>query len=685
MSEKQTFHKEFLIHESRIDQVVNRLERLSKTAVKLGLPEFHIDITGDEIQSEPGSNLVEVFKKLTFAGEHPTFSGWRFLAKLEHLDGGANVIKSWSDTLDTKYQTCPPNCDHCNVNRQRNATFLVANDQTGDELQVGSTCVDDFIGGHTNPNIMLSLLNGLGEIKWDGDEPFYDPEEGLGNGGGSSSYATPLRVLEIACAVIRKDGTYFSPTNLSPGGLTTKDEVAYHLFGKSGKLSTTGPDEIEAKTILEWLKGGDEDYSNYRHNLRVLAQQEAIDGRKHLGLLVSAPTAYKRAMATKKEVAASLHVGSAGDKWKGREVIYEGAPYFETQWGTSYNVLMKDVETGGALKWTTSSPLPLLKGQRYFVNGTVKGHDEYNGQKQTVVTRVACPDIAAMVKISNTLLHPENHEKNLKAILKALNDPNVVCEQGKTLLITAGFHADDDDTRDSPVAHAIEALLKAGADPLQGGHYDPRMKHALDVAIVFGGGSPLLVDIYLEHLKGQGVDLSTVSTLLSDSKDEKGTWVHTPEAGKRMVEVAERHGLAIHADTYTSLRLAVPETAITESLKPAPAQQETRYEAGVDTYDAMADDLDDELELNPAAPLQVVPEAIAPVQESRAAAAPEPVSEPVTERESMGDMVRAYVAATSTPDDVIDQVDELDLDEAQDYDDEDAPVENNGQMGFRFG
>lgn len=685
MSDQKSFNKEFLIHESRVDAVVRKLERLSKLAVKLGLPEYHIEVTGDVVQEQPGSNLVDLYKTLSFSGVQPTFSGWRFLAKLEHLDSGSNVIKSWSSDLDNKYKTCPPNCDHCNVNRKRNATFLVANDETGDELQVGSTCVDDFIGGHANPNEMLSLLNGLGEIKWDGDEPFYDPEEGLGSGGGTP-YATTLRVLEIACAVIRKDGTYYSQTNLSPGGLSTKDEVAYHLFGKSSKGVVSGPDKVEAKKVLEWLKGDDENTSSYRHNLRVLAHEEAIDARKHLGLMVSAPTAYKRAMDEAKKaqknaerLAQSNHyIGEAGDKWKAREVVFEGAPYFETQWGTSYNVLMTDVETGASLIWKTSSPLRFLKDQHYYINATVKGHSEYNWQKQTVITRVACPDLAAIEKITNTLSHTDNFEKNLKATLKTISDPNVISSQGMTLLIAASCFTRDDSTRECPEFRAIEGLLKAGADPLQGSHYSDRMKHCLDVAIVLGGGSPLLLEVYLEHLKAQGTDLSTISTILSDSKHEKVTWIDNANGiAEQMVAVAEKHGLPVHVDTYTALRMDVPDTALTGSLTPALAQQDNGYDDDADSYYDPTEDLDDELELNPnvQAPIAPVSEGASLTEQPDPALESEPAPEPEPEPVSMGALVKAYVAATSNT------VATAPLDEPDCH--EDAPATKK-QLGFRF-
>ena len=93
------------------------------------------------------------------------------------------------------------------------------------------------------------------------------------------------------------------------------------------------------------------------------------------------------------------YVGKAGDKIQ-VEVTLEKEARYETQYGLMILYKFKDVD-GNILVWNTSTFLcrrnvvdgceysvGITEGETVTINATIKSHSEYNGEKQTVITRV---------------------------------------------------------------------------------------------------------------------------------------------------------------------------------------------------------------------------------------------------------------------------------------------------------
>lgn len=540
------FERRYRIHDSRIDATIKRLEGLSRTAVKIGLPPYTIEVGSEHLEPRADGVLVDRYIDLHFTGQMPVIAGWRFLAKLEHLEDG-NIIKSYATDIDPLFRDAAPKCDHCNTNRARNSTFVVESTE-GEQIQVGSSCVDDFVGNHNDPHLVLGLLDGLSSVRWDGEEPFYDPEDPTSPN--ERAYGADFRrVLEVACAVIRRDGRYVSVSDYEGTTMPTKDTVSYHLFSDKTNLTTfiETSDRQQAEEVLAWLLSDDEDGSIYRHNLRTLAKSGVVeDPIKHLGFAVSAPAAFQRAMRQNaaRDEAVSLHIGETGDKWSGREIVLRKKISFDTQWGSSWNVLMQDVATGATLKWTTSSPLKMSTGERYFINATVKGHGEYQGMKQTELTRVSCPDLKAIEAVS-LCIASENPEKDIKKVLKRVSNINVVDRNGLTPLLNATIRADDE--RPARWRPVITALLKAGADPLQETQYIQGGITPLDMAMIYAGGSLIATRDYLDHLKDQGVNLAMIDTIHSFDPSQSHLATTTKDEQElACIALADQYGLALH-------------------------------------------------------------------------------------------------------------------------------------------
>ncbi|MFZ2428333.1 MAG: hypothetical protein WAW71_09365, partial [Propioniciclava sp.] len=143
--------------------------------------------------------------------------------------------------------------------------------------------------------------------------------------------------------------------------------------------------------LLTGLTGG----SGYEANLVAVLRGEAVD-TKHLGLAVSAIPAHLRLTAdrareaSRQEAAQAVeHVGTIGEKVTLTGVVrtalrVDGYTYH------SPDSVMLIVDCGTAVaKMTTAAAwaYPLKVGDPVTITGTVKAHTEWNGIKQTVLTR----------------------------------------------------------------------------------------------------------------------------------------------------------------------------------------------------------------------------------------------------------------------------------------------------------
>lgn len=84
----------------------------------------------------------------------------------------------------------------------------------------------------------------------------------------------------------------------------------------------------------------------------------------------------------------SSYFGNVGDKVDGLEVTFKNEFFYETQFGGMCIYIFEDAD-GHQFKWNTSSGFgtSLEKEEVITIKGTIKEHSEYNGIKQTVLTR----------------------------------------------------------------------------------------------------------------------------------------------------------------------------------------------------------------------------------------------------------------------------------------------------------
>lgn len=270
------------IPEDNYPKFEKEVAKLSRRSEKLiGMPikpvVFGYDYKKDEKTGKP---LYKYFEVL-FTAQTPKIDGWKFVATLDHAQETGNIVRAVPGTgisIPERYRTIGPKCDHCNVNRRRNDTYLVCEETTGDFKQVGHSCLIDFFG-HDPYRVarMAEFLSYIDEIARGYSEPT-----------GRARHYIPLEdFLEHVAWAIRTHGwvsgsaAYNDPTGET---IATKTTAYDNMFPGQHRQSEPLADEDKelAAKALEFVRGkteSDEDLNDFWHNLTVAARAQMIDWR----------------------------------------------------------------------------------------------------------------------------------------------------------------------------------------------------------------------------------------------------------------------------------------------------------------------------------------------------------------------------------------------------------------------
>lgn len=321
-------------------------------------------------------------------------AGWEFVATLEHTEEGNITHNISGKDLPAKYRDCSAWCDHCKTNRYRKETFVVVKD--AEYQQVGRNCLADFLGvDGTHAAAMAEIYYTAGELGSASEN------EGWGGGHGESYDFVEAYLTHVAEVISIKG--WVSRGQAREKDLPATADIAYsHMHPPAfqrakDRLYDQPSDKSKetAKAAVAWceaLPDSEVEASEYLHNIRVIARRGVI-GPKQYGFAASIVSGYQRALvdAANREMrarraGASIHVGTIGKRQE-FTVMVERVQNLESNFGTTYLHHMSDTD-GNCLKWFSSNKV-LDTGMIMQIKGTVKKHDEYNGMKQTILSRVA--------------------------------------------------------------------------------------------------------------------------------------------------------------------------------------------------------------------------------------------------------------------------------------------------------
>lgn len=337
---------------------------------------------------EPGGLPVIVHGfDVTITGEPPRYAGWRFLAAVDAVDGGtvlrfpAGVAASVRND-----EVVAGRCDHCHTRRARRSTVLVVHEDSGRVVQVGRSCLKDFLGHATLPVFLTD------------DEVTAEITRGVP--GVPTAWDT-RSVIAYAWAAVEAFG--WTPTaGVEYGRTPTRDTVRLALAGGAGSgpvLAALAPHLADgarnAPGIIAALLAGLTETSGFQANLTAVLRGKAVEARQ-VGLAVSAIPAHRRLLEQQNALpgasGASVvveHVGRVGEKVTVSGVVRLALRVAGFTFRSPDNVLLV-VDGGTAVaKMTTAAAwaYQVHPGEPVTITGTVKAHTDWKGTKQTVLTR----------------------------------------------------------------------------------------------------------------------------------------------------------------------------------------------------------------------------------------------------------------------------------------------------------
>lgn len=273
-----------------------------------------------------------------------------------------NAPKSW--------WTIDGHCDDCNDKYSRKKTVMLLNNDDGSFRQIGTSCLKRYLGitcFNVIHNYMLVEELVEEELAVYGDN--FNKYQ--------SKYCRTNNYLACIYDVYAKFGGYIKEKTIDEAVKLAKDKN-YIPSEESVK---------KAQECIEYFNNLNVDeQSDFVRNVKVTVISKYV--KYWNGYLACAPDAMiklKERVAKHSEDAKSQFVGSKGEKLT-VDVVVTSSIGFETRFGYSYMNIFRSTESN-VFVWVTSTKSYSV-GLKLRIMGTVKEHQEYNGVKQTVLTRV---------------------------------------------------------------------------------------------------------------------------------------------------------------------------------------------------------------------------------------------------------------------------------------------------------
>jgi hypothetical protein len=354
---------------------------------------------GFEVTGRRTYNIVEV------EGEAPKLKGWRFRGTIVHAGEAGNILKTVlgddEGAVPERYRNAPPQCEYCHLARKRTDTFLVQHDN-GEWKQVGRDHLADFLG-HQSPEQIAAYAEALANLEFD-----MDAEEREWGGYRGEPVVNTHKFLAVVANVIEKDGWTSKKRAEEYGKIPTVETARRVMFGTTDAKTAredrerygdpTDEHKAKADVALTWARDlTDEDLkdNDYLWNLHVVTATDYAPERG-TGILASVFAAKdfadgKRAQRQTREDEKKLSEYQGEIKkrqvFKNLKLVFVTS--YETQYGTNQISKLVD-DDGNVFVWFgTGFDSSVEIGDTVDIKATPKAHEEYEGTKQTIITRAA--------------------------------------------------------------------------------------------------------------------------------------------------------------------------------------------------------------------------------------------------------------------------------------------------------
>jgi hypothetical protein len=388
--------KTYAISEFKNNDFVTKMDKFSRRAAKLNLDfGYTLESTSEGVYltkndfEETVKNYYTIYNYSVY-GESPLINGYSFLAKIETIESGVNLIHSYNESFDfTAYRDMTSLiCEHCNVNRFRLFYFLVQNEETKEVKMLGHNCLAQYIA-QPNAEDIANFYNDV--LGLDKSFTSDDMEETFKNN--RSGFSISIKsFLAYAINNVNKFG-YVSTKNDGVTKLSTKESTLIDYY-ETGSNKVIISDDIaqQAESMVDYVTcelTNKKELNNYESTILTLLDTGRMK-TSHAGYIVSIIPLYNKMMEVKvvrESQPESLYLGEVGNKINNVECVVTFYNKYVNNFN-GYTHLYKFNNNGNVITYFSSKDLFLEVGYNVIIkSATVKKHDSYNGINQTVITR----------------------------------------------------------------------------------------------------------------------------------------------------------------------------------------------------------------------------------------------------------------------------------------------------------
>lgn len=363
-----------------IPRLKETIKKVNKKAVNYGFPEVELIVLEETRRKTVVSTAPYVAEEqidIEVANLSIICNNWKILANIQKTANGANVLYGFQE-IPKHYRTIAFICEHCGYTRQRNKVFILQHLETGEYKQVGSTCLEAFVG-NTNLDGWITQLEHIVEvIQYENIES--EPREVTFRSG--QHFINLREYLYFVLADVDAYG-YMSRTKADElGRVATADSACINYFDKRKSSCYNEYRAKKTQEALDWIAGIEDPDSQYQYNLKTICSNEYISF-KEIGIVASLFAAYRRSQ----EVITSRHVGTIKERMVCRLILKDTYSFF-----TGFERLIRYTfhdKDGNVLTWVTQAQVdPCLSEVLTLCSFTVKAHEVYHGQKITHILRL---------------------------------------------------------------------------------------------------------------------------------------------------------------------------------------------------------------------------------------------------------------------------------------------------------
>jgi len=265
------------------------------------------------------------------------------------------------------------NCDHCGIDRFRTKTFILYSKKENMFKQVGSTCLNDYIGLKTAMEYAeyLACIVYIKDNFNDDLEKFYD-----------DNLAVLNFIVFRAKSIIDKEGRFVSKKEAFERNMPRMSTAA-KVIDKEVKINLSKEEiekmESEVLNIIDTIKNINPT-NDFEKSIKALCDSVYIF-RNNIGLACAAVKYYIDLKCNTNNK--SQWVGNIKNKIESK-MFLEKISSFGGCYGEIFIYKFIDGD-GNIFIWKTSDK-NIEKGW-YNIKGTIKEHKEYKSEKQTILTR----------------------------------------------------------------------------------------------------------------------------------------------------------------------------------------------------------------------------------------------------------------------------------------------------------